>query len=45
VRKACDEGALTAARRILEGQHAPQGNNRVRVDENLLVRPSSEACV
>jgi hypothetical protein len=45
VRKACDEGALTAARRILEGQHAPQGNNRVRVDEDLLVRPSSGACV
>jgi len=45
VRKACDEGALIAARRILEGQHAPQGNNRVRVDEDLLVRRSNEACV
>ena len=43
LRKACDEGALIAAKRILEGQHAPQGNNRVRVDEDLVGRPSNGA--
>jgi hypothetical protein len=42
VKKACDEGALTAARRILEGQSSPR-IDRVRADEDLLVRPGSGA--
>jgi hypothetical protein len=43
VKNACDEAALTAASRILEGQSPLQISDRVRVDENLLVRPGSGA--
>jgi hypothetical protein len=40
-KKACDQGALTAARRILAGEPSPQVSDLVRIDEDLLVRPGS----
>jgi len=43
VKNACDDGALVAATLILAGQSAPKTNSRVRLTENLLVRPSSGA--
>lgn len=44
VKRACVEAAPIAATRILEGQPARQTNDRVRVDEDLLVRHSDGAC-
>jgi hypothetical protein len=43
VKEACDQGALTAARRILAGGPSSQVSDRVRIDEDLLVRPGSGA--
>ena len=43
VRRACVEAAPIAARRILDGQPAPRINDRVRVDEDLLVQHSGGA--
>ena len=43
VKKAYNEGALTAARRILAGEPSPQISDRVRIDEDLLVWPGSGA--
>ena len=43
VKKACDEGTPAAARRILTGDPPPQISNRVRIGEDLLVRPGSGA--
>jgi hypothetical protein len=43
LKRACAEAAPIAARRILDGQPARQINDRVRVDEDLLVRHSDGA--
>jgi hypothetical protein len=43
VKEACDQGALTAARRLLAGEPSPQVSDRVRIDEDLLARPDSGA--
>ena len=43
VKKACDEGAVIAAKRIMDGQRVPQINDRVSLNEDLLGRPGSEA--
>jgi hypothetical protein len=43
VEKACYQGALTAARRILADELSPQVSDRVRIDDDLLVRPGSGA--
>jgi hypothetical protein len=43
VKRACVGAAPIAARRILDGQPAPRINDRVRVDEDLLVQHSGGA--
>jgi hypothetical protein len=41
VARAFDEAAPIAARLVLNGEAAPRVSDRVRLDENLLVQPSS----
>ncbi len=45
VKKAWDEAAPIAAAVILNGDRGPRNDNRVRLDEDLLARPSSGAGV